>query len=43
MNNLINYNFDNRAKKWLLNNKKFRTTDSYTNFKMFVAIILNKF
>lgn len=42
-NNLINYNFDVRAKKWLLQNKKFRTNDNYINFKMFVAILLNKF
>lgn len=43
INNLINYNFDNRAKRWLLKNKNFRTNNSYTDLKMFVAIILNKF
>ncbi len=42
-NNLINYNFDIRAKRWLLQNKKFRTNDNYINFKMFIAIVLNKF
>lgn len=42
-NNLINYNFDIRAKRWLLQNKKFRTNDNYINLKMFVAIVLNKF
>ena len=41
--NLINYQKDKKAKKWLLNNKKFKTNDKKINMKMKLAIILNKF
>lgn len=41
--NLINYQQNKEAKRWLLNNKNFRTTNSIINTKMKLAIILNKF
>lgn len=41
--NLINYRQSKEAKKWLLKNKNFRTTNSVINIKMKLAIILNKF
>ena len=41
--NLINYQQNKEAKKWLLKNKNFRTTNSVINIKMKLAIILNKF
>lgn len=40
---LINYQKDKKAKKWLLNNKKFKSNDKKINMKMKLAIILNKF
>lgn len=43
INNLINYRTDKKAKKWLLNNKDFKTTNSKLNKKMKLSIILNKF
>lgn len=41
--NLINYQKDKKAKKWLLNNKNFRTNSTKINIKMKIAIMLNKF
>ena len=41
--NLINYRQSKEAKKWLLKNKNFRTTNSVINIKMKLAIMLNKF
>ena len=41
--NLINYQENKEAKKWLLKNKNFRTTNSIINIKMKLAIISNKF
>ena len=41
--NLINYQKDKKAKRWLLKNEKFKTNDFKTNIKMKIAIILNKF
>ena len=41
--NLINYQQNKEAKKWLLKNKNFRTTNSIINIKMKLVIILNKF
>lgn len=41
--NLINYQQNKKAKKWLLKNKKFRTNNSKINTKMKITIILNKF
>lgn len=41
--NLISYQKDKKAKKWLLKNKNFRTNNSKINRKMKIAIILNKF
>lgn len=43
IDNLINYRSNTKAKKWLLSNKKFRTTNSILNIKMDIAILLNKF
>lgn len=43
VNNLINYQQDKKAKKWLLKNKNFRTNNSKINTKMKIFIILNKF
>lgn len=43
VNNLINYQQDKKAKKWLLKNKNFRTNNFIINIKMKLAIILNKF
>ena len=43
IDNLINYQKDKKAKKWLLNNKKFRTNNKKINRKMKIFIILNKF
>ena len=41
--NLINYPKDKKAKKWLLHNKNFRTTNKKLNLKMKLGILLNKF
>ena len=41
--NLINYPTDKKAKKWLLHNKDFRTTNKKLNLKMKLGILLNKF
>lgn len=41
--NLICYQQNQKAKKWLLKNKEFRTTDFKINMKMKLAIRLNKF
>ncbi len=41
--NLIKYRTDEKAKRWLIHNKKFRTKSSYLNIKMLIAIKLNKF
>lgn len=41
--NLIKYQEDKNAKKWLLHNEKFRTNNPKMNLKMKLAIILNKF
>ena len=43
VNNLIKYQNDKKAKKWLLKNKKFRTNNSKINTKMKISIMLNKF
>lgn len=43
IDNLIKYRTNKKAKKWLLKNKNFRTNDSKINFKMKLAIILNRF
>lgn len=43
VNNLINYQKDKKAKKWLLENKNFRTNNSKINTKMKIFILLNKF
>lgn len=43
VDNLINYQEDKKAKKWLLHNKKFRTNNLKINTKMIIAILLNKF
>lgn len=41
--NLIQYQQDKNAKKWLLKNKRFRTNNSKIDIKMKLAIKLNKF
>ena len=41
--NLIKYQEDKNAKKWLLHNEKFRTNNPKMNLKMKLSIILNKF
>lgn len=41
--NLISYPTNKKAKKWLLQNKNFRTKDAKINAKMKLAIRLNKF
>lgn len=41
--NLINYQKNKKAKKWLLKNKNFRTNNSKINRKMKIFIRLNKF
>ena len=43
VDNLINYQQDKKAKKWLLRNKNFRTNNISINTKMKIFIILNKF
>ena len=43
VDNLINYQKDKNAKKWLLKNKNFRTNNLSINTKMKIFIILNKF
>ena len=43
VDNLINYQENKKAKKWLLHNKKFRTNNLKINTKMIIAILLNKF
>ena len=43
VDNLINYQEDKKAKRWLLHNKKFRTNNLKINTKMIIAILLNKF
>lgn len=43
IDNLICYKENKKAKRWLINNKKFRTNNSKINTKMKIAIILNKF
>lgn len=43
VDNLINYRNDKRAKKWLLENKNFRSNNKKLNLKMKLAIKLNKF
>ena len=41
--NLLTYQKNRKAKKWLLQNKKFRSTNAKINAKMKIAILLNKF
>ncbi len=41
--NLIVYQQNKKAKKWLLKNKKFRSTNAIINAKMKMAILINKF
>ena len=41
--NLLTYQKNKKAKKWLLQNKKFRSTNAKINAKMKLAILLNKF
>lgn len=43
IDNLICYQQNRKAKKWLLKNKNFRTTDFKINTKMKLAIRFNKF
>ena len=43
IDNLISYQKNRKAKKWLLKNKKFRTNNPKINRKMKLFIILNKF
>ena len=43
VNNLIKYRTDKKSKKWLLNNKKFKTNSFKLNVKLKLSIILNKF
>ena len=43
VDNLISYQENKQAKKWLLKNKKFRTNDFKIDTKMKIAIRLNKF
>ena len=43
VNNLILYPHDKKSKKWLLQNKNFRTKDSKINRKMKLSIYLNRF
>lgn len=43
IDNLINYRSNIKAKRWLLSNKKFRSTNFILNIKMNIAILLNKF
>ena len=40
---LLVYQKNKKAKKWLLQNKKFRSTNAKINVKMKLAILLNKF
>lgn len=41
--NLLKYQKDKKAKKWLLHNKKFRANNFKVNTKVKIAIMLNKF
>ncbi len=43
IDNLISYTYDKKAKKWLLQNKNFRTKDEKLNKKMKLSIHLNRF
>lgn len=43
VNNLINYQTNWKAKKWLLKNKKFRTNITRIDRKIKIGIILNRF
>lgn len=43
VNNLINYQTNSKAKKWLLKNNKFRTNNPKIDRKIKIGIILNKF
>lgn len=43
INNLIHYQKDKKAKKWLLNNRNFKTNNLKINIKMKLSIVLNKF
>ena len=43
VNNLINYQTNKKAKRWLLKNKKFRTNNSKIDRKIKMGIILNRF
>lgn len=43
VNNLINYQTNSKAKKWLLDNKKFKTNNPKIDRKIKIGIILNKF
>ena len=43
VNNLINYQTNWKAKKWLLENKKFRTNIPRIDRKIKIGIILNRF
>ena len=43
IDNLISYPYDKKAKKWLLENKNFRTKDPKINRKMKLSIYLNRF
>lgn len=43
VNCLINYRKNIKDKMWLIKNKNFRTTSTWINLKMILAILLNKF
>lgn len=43
VNNLISYQTNKKAKRWLLKNKKFMTNNSKIDRKIKIGIILNKF
>lgn len=43
VSHLIDYRKDIKSKMWLINNKNFRTNSVWINFKMILAILLNKF
>ena len=43
INKLLSYTQDKKSKKWLLKNKKFKCNDKKIDFKVKLAIRLNKF
>lgn len=43
VNNLISYQTNRKAKKWLLKNNKLRSNNKSIDIKIFIAIILKKF